>query len=943
MGKLQRLKMFTTHIQYLGLLKKINLPYPKEFVAMMSVADIFNLDINLAFDFVEIPRIKQRSVFILVAIGIPLLLMIITSLVFFKISKIIQISSLLFGLAIMAVFFVQLFGAGEQIPPQYRHDVSQVEFAVLGGSFVLFPALFKFSKMMQWRFNGNLDALQSLLPLGSVLGGSIAAGLPWLAQQILVGYMAIYLCHCAWTGARRRARFLGIAIVVGGAIYVIGWMPPIIIHVPEPISVPGFIVTGVGVFGTIEQFFMSGYGNKSRALQRARDKFNTVLDTGLLSLAMFGLASAFVPVITFCLDMYLCAVYSCPVNSKFNPHASRPEESYSTGSELFCDACVFNSSSCAFDTKTLCPAFESNRLLKYPSVSCEDEGFLLFEIAAGIILFVFCVIVMILYTKLIRCCTSSLMIDLECKRDTEAEWRKPLLDKVPKVASVASSDTFGSGSGSDSSSDSGSEPPTPPGEMLPEGEEEQWAFIMDKSEPKAASLYQAFHYKFRYFIMMDTLHKLAIVISNVVVAPYSKLATLPNFIAHIVMLGVLMVFSPYVDPLEQRLSLILAACSCLNGFYAILIWHAPTDFATTGWAIAVVLINVLIPGVAGLIMTVIEVRDALGKKKDELTPDELKAKQLKERVAERRAMLILKINNGGSDDDDDNDSDLWTDDDDGDALTLDVGSLDGDTFMNIELGSISDMSSIDSDFLDEDELLLRKNKVQAREIKNLEKMERIAKEAEDAVKEQKGEGGDDDKDGKKKKKKKKKIELTAEEQSAKDIDDETKDIILKYFAYFGVPCLLIALGITLFATANAAEDQFVDASAMLDRRKSNVLNGYDTWPEFSSRCCCMESEQPIVGYNVSERWVCVGQRDVPLSYERHNSSITITAGPTIDRGRITKDVSNDGLAIRGVCEKRLAPQCNMTLQADNETVVMECDPAFIATNNITKRAVLSLW
>ena len=125
MGKIQMAKMVTAHFQFLGLLAKLNFQFPNVFKDFIDFSGLINLNLDFLFDWLEIPRIDHRVMFILVAIGVPLGLMILTALVFYSIQAILQFSCVVVAVLVLLAFILRM-AAPQWIPRAAQAEAASV-------------------------------------------------------------------------------------------------------------------------------------------------------------------------------------------------------------------------------------------------------------------------------------------------------------------------------------------------------------------------------------------------------------------------------------------------------------------------------------------------------------------------------------------------------------------------------------------------------------------------------------------------------------------------------------------------------------------------------------------------------------------------------------------------------------------------------------------------
>ena len=878
MGKIQMAKMITAHFQFLGLLAKLNFEFPNLFKDFVDLSGLTNLNFDYVFDWLEIPRIDHRIMFILIAIGIPLGLMIVTALVFYSVSAILQFTGVVVG-ALVVLAFILRISAPEWIPDDVEEHVGTWHLLGVGVVILAGPILFRIGRKLYWKTDSKSQVLCELIKPSSIVGGLVLAGSSLIVQKIGIGVTAVFMAFSIFRSDidKRQLRVIFSLLFLGAAGYVIyafEWS----IRTPPQFFIPAVVVVFLGLVNCIEDALRAAQTSTTRGFFSIRAKIQKFMDTSLLTLALFGLQAAFVPVLTFCLDIFLCADYACPLGTKFNPWAPRPPDSYTVSDDLFCDACNFQNG-CAFDRDSMCPPYKSRRLLKHPSVGCDEKGFTLFVVSAALVLIVFLVVILVMYHRVIRICCS----------DLSKEVRGPTTtNKDPFAVSTKDEDK---GFRLKSTVD--------PTEKYTLSNE--WTNLLEKVDPKSSSLYQSYRFEFRYFLLFETLHKALLVGSSVVIAPYYREAVFPLMLAHFAMFAVHLGLQPMIDSTEHILATILSCTSTLTTIYALCVWQHPEIFDTVGFAIALIVIAGVIPAVAATTLLIVAARNKFTKKRKggdagqseiEKLEQQLEMKLLEEKQeVEHQALLV-----------------------------------------------VPEREATNSDPLDSDDELLGPSKPKPEQAAAMSaNVKAAAERAEEARKKriEEAEKSLSAKDKKKLDKLKKRKEMTPEERMCDNLNTQTKTVILRFFVWFASPLLLISLLLTLFATLTGDTPQFLDASSVLDRSRLAVLNDYSTWSEYTDSCCCMRNNHPGGYYNITERWVCAESNTAAA-----NATV---GGRTVDRTRTLNNRADSGLPIRGFCVKPLVPECHVELTDGNSSVALRCNASWISANNVTQRAIDGLW
>lgn len=801
MGTLQMVKMLTAHFQFMGLLQKLEVPFPSAFVEYLSITNVLNLNFDVLFDLVNIPRIDQRVMFIFIAIGVPLALMILTALVFFSIMTILEITSALVGILVVLAFILRT-AAPDWIPDDIENKVDTYEFLGLGLVILAGPIFARLSKRLFWKLNGHLRWMGHFIKLTSVAGGMCLGGFGLLVQKIAIAIVALFLCfHVHKSALTRQVKGICYIVLIGATVGMfmrLDWD----VTTPPQFLIPAMVIVALG-YASCMDFAINANTSSNGRFKLLRLRFQKFMDASLLTLALFGLQAAFVPVITFCMDMFLCTEYTCPRGFKFNPWAPRPADDFTTAEDLFCDACDFQHG-CAFEPDRLCPPYRSRRLLKHPTVGCDESGFILFVVSAGLVLFVFCFVLILMYRKVITiCCTA---ISKEVRGPTTKNKDPLAVDDEDKNFTLKST-------------------VDPTKEYTLDLE---WGNLMEKVDPKASSLYQPYRFQFRYFLLFETFLKVIMVVSSVIVAPYYTEAAFPLLLANFASLAVNAGLHPLIDELEHKLSIVLSFASTLTTAYAICVWQHPSIFNADGFAIGMIILGGIIPLIVAVVLGVVAVKNKFVKRK-ETGADEL------EKLEEQLEMKLLE-------EEDDSEEEKQS----------------APTAAGIMLAGESE--SLDSDEL----LLLGPSKPLVQVAPDPAPKPRPKRQRRQTIaKAPKRELTDEEKSQLEKLKKKK--EMTPEERMMDTLNTSTKSEILKYFVWFAAPILIVSLVLTLFATLTGDTPEFVDASNVLDRSRRAVLNDYMSWDSFAEQCCCLVTKHPDPQFQLTERWVCRSDTSVPAN------------------------------------------------------------------------------
>ena len=605
MGVFASLKLLTSHVQFMGLLGDLSIPYPKEILSMLNFTNLFNFDPSFILRLIpDLPEIDQRILFIVVAIGLPLFLMVITALVFFTMSAVVMIATGGMGFVMLLAALLSKVASGI-VPEEIAPAALTREFIITGGVMLAWPIL---SKVGRQAHNAKfLRILDFLLPVVAIMGGAVSCGFTGITRAVFIGACAAFAALRAYlSNAKRPLKVIFVILSLGAGGVVIWRYNTWSVPMPAQFYVPGMIVVVCGAFSGLQQVMFSGTSSVvAGTFARIRNRVKDLMDSALLGIALFALQCAFIPVVTNCANMFLCTTYSCAAGTKFNPFRERPEDSWTTDSSFFCDACDFDKDVCPYSVDELCPPFTSFRLLKHPAVPCDDKGFILFVIAGAIVLVVFVLVITRLFFVVIGDCTNRIVKLVRPPPPpggvADDALSNPLLT-TPSVGLTMDDDD--DDLALKAKPDSPVPKKKPSGPPKPYDPDEAWEDAMESVPLKAASLYQDYKFTFRYFILIDLVYKILIVISNVVVAPYSNLSSVCNLAVHFVMTILLSAFRPFANKYDTAFAVVLGACDVINAGYTVALWRAPEKVGTPIVAIVIIAVNIVLPTVVGVLATV---------------------------------------------------------------------------------------------------------------------------------------------------------------------------------------------------------------------------------------------------------------------------------------------------------------------------------------------------
>jgi hypothetical protein len=927
MGGLTKVQLIIGNLQFIGMLRNINVPFPSIYINFSSFSDLISIDPAFIQSInANIPVLTFRLLFIAVAILFPCMLMIFTTLIFVNFPTI-QWAAF----SLMSVFLATMIIV-IQYTPSYAVvtlDVTSPFFLYTTVASCVYCAIFKGISRVFPKQRGSLVRYfvkQFISPAMLFAGSSLARFENDVLRVVFCICMLMCFSFAYKSSLSRGMKGVSFIITAGGGVWF--YMKATRLKAdkdfPKALMIPGYIQIVLSGLGWI-QFLLRSNDDKSfgRVFVKARQKIQSLLDKGLLAVSFFFLSSAFIPVVTFSLQNWVCRLFECPTGYKFNPYV--PSDSLTTfNASAMCDPCQFRAT-CAFNANQLCPAFRDRRLAFYPETRCNDSGAFFFKAASIIVLFIFLPLISLMYYKVISIITSTLAYVAEkILQDLQAEYariklkrtereRERQIDGLLSLDDPFARQNFSTGNNESLSGDlrgqddsgrkfAGLEAPLlrlpmreerdnfdldpfslshASVEMTPittggaptdatgasprnrsksinDSPRNRTKSTIDELEdalkpptmqdavttastrivPRAGCLYNEFRRGEYYFIFAVMTHRLALVIINVFVAPFSGYAALANLTVNSVMCIVQVIRRPFQHPLEQKLSFIVLFSMVLNSLYATLLWQLPDNSVLTSseMAIALVVVTGGIPLVCGVIMQILSVLDTFRSNPYAKVEKERKKQELEDRKAAEQ------------------------------ELQNEIAT---------------------ADLFEEDEKVA--------ELKQKLAMMQVKQE-------------------------------TYEEKMTDALDNRTKKIIVIFFLV-SVPMLLGALGLTLWATINAEPAEFADGSSLLDRSVALVLAGRRNWTDFAATCCSMPSITSMTGFNVTERWVCSNiTTAAAMAF-----AVSVSSPLTISRNRQAVVISN-GLKIRNLSEvifNEPFEQCNVTVDAERSDIV-----AFVCPHSV---------
>jgi hypothetical protein len=148
----------------------------------------------------------------------------------------------------------------------------------------------------------------------------------------------------------------------------------------------------------------------------------------------------------------------------------------------------------------------------------------------------------------------------------------------------------------------------------------------------------------------------------------------------------------------------------------------------------------------------------------------------------------------------------------------------------------------------------------------------------------------------------------------------------KAFMFMGV-FFLFALGIAFLGTLRTSPQEFVVGTDAAYQTPAYAIGGYTNWTDFTQHCCCIEATTQAQDFNTTERWIC------------HN-------GNTVERGRVTLNLADNGILLRGVCETSFRPGCQLIMQGTGTAPKFFCSDhsSFVdKAGGVTNKAYKLYW
>eukprot|EP00760_Papus_ankaliazontas_P017790 PhM_4_TR17385/c2_g1_i2/m.32832 len=602
MGFLELGQMLLTHLQFLSLMNHLDIEWPDSWRQILSWVEVFNLDFNDIMIEHDLPRFDFRAIFVLIAVILPILIILLVLVIFNPIYVVMWYAVLVCGVMLLGV------GAlGYWLPS--ATDIG-----------------------------GEQDIAMTYLVLGAILVG-------------LAGIMyALRKCKTKASSNRRREsdveaikkealEFNWFRSLKHFLLSAICFVAGAILFGVIDINVGGFGSGDLGastvlqaialvsmVFGVV--VFIYFITNLFALGRKITYKVGVFLNKNLLKLLLVVISISFIPIVSYCVNMFMCVEYTCPAGTKFNPFVHRPVGNVTRDEAHMCDPCVFEATTCGISApvETLCPSFSDRRLVKYPDISCSDSAYPYFVVAGVFSILVYCFGVPVLFYRTVMMCTATVASKIQ-------------------VVEI-------------------------PGEGALTGDEKYLAQLYT-SDAAPSSLYRPYKHVARYFSLVQLFHKTAVVVMLILVSPFrSDVAIVLTLIIHAIGTMILFRHSPYIAPIEGWVAGSLAVASVLNSVYGIIVWKEGDSVPGYTTAIFIVL-NGVLPVFALVIVQIFvnrrlssnqrerrqKIRDEAVKSKKRLRKAKKNKKKLEEEMNKRNSAPVGGVEDGANKSDDEEEDD----------------------------------------------------------------------------------------------------------------------------------------------------------------------------------------------------------------------------------------------------------------------------------------------
>jgi hypothetical protein len=969
MGALTKLQMLLKHMQFIGLLHGIDIPFPEIYINFSSLTNLISLDPTFLQSLDQnFPVFSFRLQFFFIAVALPVLIMILTLLVFINFTTIMWICFSVIGVLLLAI---RIAGALNQSFVTGGDIASMKYLAVMLGTVVYCIAYRSLGKIF-YRWSAQVVFTKNVLSASMLFAGGCMAGFGTLQLQIMLTASCMNLvCYIHRAQRPKSMRLMMLLTVIGAC--VAGWTVMDISFegvFPDALIIPGYLIIALGSVGWL-QFLMHSNSDKGvgRAFIQARKRVQRVLDKSLLALAFFFLSSAFVPVVTSCLHMFVCDRHTCPVGTKFNPYLPVDDSTPQNVTLLqhkYCDSCVFMHG-CTYTSAKLCPAFDEERLHFHPDTSCDDRVALYYKISAAIVLLVFGVVVPLMYFVIIQTITGQLHSftivtfealkkqyecllkqyldakalaeqrhDLRCVQrfqdmlssqpttmnddetvqspivavnavDTIVSSHVDLGASVNFVQSIDSSDTDTVVRDIENATAAAGPQDSLQAPLISPSTAKRFGSRTAPPQPRRARPGSWIDFVRRFLSPKSTLEEHELNEESQHLDQHEeeeRRATKPEQPSiDDALLKVNDTIKPKGSSLynayrrEFQFFLLIEILHCV-ALVVVSVFVSPKHLFSAG-------INL---GQHGLFFVVILVARPYAGRREQLLAAVI---SLSDTLSAGYATLLWQM------------------------PTNAIATSEGLGFAVLVVGAVPLLLGVYWQIVD-----MRQSLVDPYAKQEQKEQQQRVEEAKQEILDVQWKIYRSDWFGWSKHQaeelEKKLAALraaeTAETKLTDELDSSTKRSILQFFAVGSIPLLLIAVGLCVYATLHDPGTEFYNGSDLLIRTKDVVLADRDSWEGFVDDCCCFMSNEPMSGFNISERWACA-----PLI-----SSTLNVALRTVTRNRQSMGASN-GVPIRGVCHRTFAlANCSVSV-SDTSVVSLHCPDTELESANITTFAQRVLW
>lgn len=528
-------------VQYISLFNQLDIKWPEGFRSGYQDMEVVNVNLRRYIGSVDIPVINYRGLFTIISIMIPIAITLLILLLFQPFIVVILYTVLTFGSVVLIAGLLgnYLSSSGLEVDPSTGQSYI-IAGAVMTGGALFFLVIYK------GIFHKRIGKKQE----GMAPQTGVAQAVHDLARRErhyhrfhrmrtfrhMTSSLFLILVGLTLTGILNFG-FDGVLASSGVNIW----------------RYVGYVFLVIGILNVL--YFLMCLTSVGRALQR---KLTHLLNRNGLMMLLVSLGAMYIPVLTYALGMLMCKSYSCAAGSAFNPYGARPEGSWSTSPDYFCDTCTFlNTDTCPTSGTTyngvdLCPGFDSVRSWAYPETSCDDQAATMFRFAAVVAIAAFGITIPVLFYIVIRYLTKH-------------------IDKV----------TF-------------------PGDNRTKGDD-KWSVRMTLVRPVASSLYEPYKQSASQFIVVTMMQRVLIMVALVVLAPfYVEYATPSMFAIFLLYCMVLLYFKPYLHGMEKGLALGLGVANALNGVVALVVWKEDIEAFSAMYPIYLTY-NIAIPVISAFI------------------------------------------------------------------------------------------------------------------------------------------------------------------------------------------------------------------------------------------------------------------------------------------------------------------------------------------------------